>query len=800
MTGLALDIRLALRRLWSRPLVSLLAIATVAVGIGATTAIFSVVRSVLLNPLPFPDSSRLVRVTAEKPAQEISGSGINLADFEDLREGVDSLEDVGVWSWNGLDYGRERPRSLATIRVSIGFLDLLGVRPALGRWFREGEDRPGEDRVVILSWGFWQDELGADPAVVDRDIVLDGEPWTVVGVMPESFAFPVPGEMVWIPWTRDPANPPSRQWRWVQSVARLAPGATLDSARAEVRAFASGLEEAHPETNGGWSLALVPLLDDTVDGVGPSLWSLQAGGLVLLLIACANVASLSLMRGLARRGELAVRTALGAGRRGVARLLFVETLLSTGLGAVLGLLLAAWGVDALVAAGPQSLPRVQEVAVDRPVLSIALFLSLVVGFGVGLLPVVQAWRADVPAGLKAGGRGDTGTRSTARLRRVLVVAELGLSVFLVVGAGLVSRSFVETLRTDLGFDPDGLVAVQLFSWDRGYEEPERRLAFFDALTERLRGLPGVRSVGRTSNLPFSVLSAGSSPVQVDGRAEEEAIQARTRVATASWFPTMGIPLVAGRSFEPTDGPDTTPVVLINRAAVEAWFPDGNAVGRRLGVGGAEAEAVVVGVVGDFRDSSIEANPVPELFVPHSQNRTGTISIVMRTDGDPESLLQRVRETVWDLDSGQSIFAVVPMADLLRGATERRRFLTGLSVLLAMIALFLSVVGLFGVVAYSVRSRRREWGIRVSVGAGRRDIVRLVLGEGLRLVAIGTLFGAFAAGVTGHWIESLLYRVSPGDPVVWTVSLAVLLVTGGLACAWPAARAGAVDPVRALRDD
>lgn len=802
MHAFSLDLRFALRRLASRPAFALLAVATLAVGIGATSILFSVVKGVLLDPLPFPESDRLARLYATHLEQGVREAGLAEADFRDLEERVDSLEtiaEVGAWSWFGLDYGRERPRNLTALRVTPGFLDLLGVRPLDGRLFLEGEDRPGSDKLAILSWTFWQEELGGDPTIVGGTVTLDREPWTVVGVMPRSFAYPHPGQMVWIPWTRNPDEPPSRRGRWVNTVARLADGASVEAARTELSVFANGLAEEHPATNEGWNLTVVSLKEATVGFVEESLWSLHAGVLILLLVAVTNVAGLGLIHGLARRSELAIRNALGAGRSGTIRLLLVESLILTLGGGALGLLLAVWGLEALVAANPDSLPRVEEVGLDPGVLLGTLLVSVVVGVAVGLFPAVQAIRDDVVAGLGDASRSPTSSRAASRVRHGLVVGELALSMILLVGAGLLGRSFFESLRTDLGFDAERTAAVQLFAWDGAYSEPVRRLAFFDRLAASLLALPEVEAVGGVSALPFSDLSGGQVAVHVAGRAEPERVQAGLRIVTPGFFEAMSVPLLRGRNFQSTDHGEAPFVAIVTRTAADRYFGGGDeALGQSFSLGGEESWEVV-GIADDFLVKEIESPPRPEILLHHPQNPTGTMTFVLRTDRDPAQLVGAARATVWENDLQQSIFAAFPVADVVRNATEHRRILAGVAVAFAGTAIFMAVVGLYGALAYSVRSRRRELGIRISVGARSEDLVRLVLGQGLRLVGIGVAVGAVGAAAVGFWLSGQLYGVGPGDPWTWIVGFAVAAATGIAASTVPAWRAARVDPVESLRE-
>jgi len=797
MISLVQDLRFALRMLAKNPAYAAAAVVTLALGLGANIAIFTVVHSVVLAPLPYERPEELARVYGTRTSQGIEQAGLSEADFYDYRERLESV-DLQMYQWHGLSLSdSERPRELATIRTSAGLLDLLGLSPLKGRTFLPEEEVEGKHRVVVLGYGFWQRELGGDPDIVGQTLLLDDQEWTVVGVMPEGFGFPEPGIEIWIPAVRP--TEPRRNGRYLISVARLRPGATLEEARGEAEALATGLEQSHPDTNAGWSVSMVPLHEQVVGEAQPALLALLVAVGLVLLVACANVANLTLSRSVLRQREVAVRSALGAGRWRLARLLLTESTVLSLVGGLLGLALAAWGVEALIAASPAELPRVEEIAIDLPVLLFAVGLALLTGPLVGLLPAFQLTRHGIAASLRGAGRGSVGERRGARVRDALTVAEVALSLMLLLGAGLMLKSFLRLTDVDPGFRADGVAAVQLFVYGDRYEESEQQAAFFDRLLEEIRGFPGVESAGVTNSLPLSVIRAGSVSVRIADRPEDEGQQAGYRVANPAFFETLGIPVLRGRGLSDQDREGAPPVVLLNQRGADLYFPGESPLDREISLNAGETWWTVVGVVGNIRGETLEADAQPEIYRPFLQAVTGSMTVVARTGGDPAPLVEALQRKVWEVDPRQPVFRALPLSDLVAESTAQRRFYTALIGLFAALALVLAAVGLYGVISYSVSQRTQEIGIRMTLGARSWDVQSLVLLRGALLVAAGVLLGLLGGSALARGISGFLFGVSALDPATFGWVSAGLAAVALLACWLPARRAARLDPVRALRE-
>lgn len=798
MFSLVQDLRFAVRMLLKNPGYTAAAVATLALGLGANTAIFSVVHSVVLAPLPYETPEELVRVHSTRESQGIATAGLSQADFYDLREGLETV-DLAVYQWHGLSLtSSDRPRELTTIRVSPGLLELLGVDPLYGRTFRPEEEVEGRHRVAVLGHGFWRRELGGDPGIVGGTVRLDEEEWTVAGIMPEGFGFPAQGIELWVPLPRP--EQPRRNGRSLNGLARLASGFTLEQAEAEAEALAATLEMTYPDTNEGWGVAMIPLHEQVVGDVKPALLTLLAAVALVLLVACANVANLTLSRSVLRQREAAVRSALGAGRWRLVRLFFTESTLLAMVGGLVGLALAAWGVEALVAASPQELPRAGEIAIDFPVLLFAVGLTLATGPLVGLLPALQLSRGGLAAALQSAGRGEAGGRRGTRVRDVLTVAEVGVSLMLLLGAGLMLKSFLRLTDVDPGFRAEGVAAVQLFVYGDRYRESAQQEAFFDRLLEELEVLPGVESAGLTNSLPLSHIRAGSVSLRVAGRGEDEGQQAGYRVVNPTLFETLGQPVRVGRGFTEQDREGAPQVLLLNQRAAELYFPGANPLGAEISINRGESWWTVVGVVGNVRGEALETEPQPEIYRPFLQAVTGSIAVVARTEGDPAMLVEALQRQVWEVDPRQPVWRAFPLSELVAESSAQRRFYTTLIGLFAALALVLAGVGLYGVISYSVTRRTQEIGVRMTLGARSWDVQRMVMTRGTLLVAAGVGLGLLGGLALSKGISGFLFGVSALDPSTFAVVSLVLLSVALTACWLPARRAAGLDPVRALRRD
>ncbi len=797
------DVKQGFRTLSRQPAVSLLAILTLALGIGATTTVFTVVHTVLLTPLSYPEADELVRIYATKPDQGIERSGLAGADFVDFEEKLNSFEYLGSYRWFGLSMSdSDRPRELATILVTPGLLGQLGT-PLLGRTFLPEERESGKSNVIVLSYGFWQSELGGDKSVIDRTLLLDGSEYTVVGVMPQGFSFPAPEIEMWGPRAYDPANLSRGNHSW-NVIGRLAPGVALEAAQEELRATAAALEEQYPESNEGWSAFAVSLQEDLVGASRPALFALLIAVSLVLAIACANVANLLLARGVARQSEMALRAVLGAGRWRLIRQLIVESLMLAGLGGILGIGLTYTGVATVQRLEPEGLPRVAEISVDLTVLGFAVAATLLTGLVFGILPALRLAGQHLGTRLRDGARGTDGPRSGQKVRGAITVAQIALSLVLLVGAGLLLRSFLHLVDVDAGFQPERRAALQLFAWGGKYQDPEQQRQFFGRLIEELEALPGVRSAAGINTLPLSPIGGGRTPIHVLGRAEPEDLMLGYRIVTSDYFETMGTRVVAGRAFDRDDRADSAPVAILNQAAVRRFFPKGDAIGSFLRGEDENDTTEIVGIVGDVRHQGLEQDPVPEIFLPFQQNVTGTMSIVVETETDPEPMINTLQDRIWVVDPAQPIWGTVLLETLIEDDTARERFQSLLVGLFAALALILAAIGLYGVLAYSVAKRTREIGLRMAVGANTSNILGLVLRGGSALVgaglAAGLLLSAGAILLFSRLLKPLLFGIEALDPSTFVTASLLMVAVGLIACLVPALRASRVDPIRALQHE
>lgn len=799
--ALVQDVRYALRMLRHAPGFALVAVLTLGLGIGATTAIFSVVRGVLLRPLPFSEPERLVRMWQANPSQSVPKGDVSPLDFADWKARQRSFEDMGTWWYvegmSGINLsGDGEPQRLAATYVNDGFFSTLGVAPLMGRVLLSGEHQPGHNSVVVLSHGLWQRRFGGDRAILGRTLTLNELPTTVVGVMPPSFDFPSERVDVWVSDSliSESGIPRQRQVRWQNVVARLKPGVSLETARTEMNGVARQLAEEYPDTNVQNSAVTVLPLHEAVTGdVRAGLMVLLGAVGFLLLIACVNVANLMLTRATARERELAVRAALGAGPGRLVGQLLIESLVLAMLGGALGVLLAVWGTELLLAFSVKQLPRLQEVRVDGAVLAFAMGATLFTGVLFGLLPAVRARSPQLAPVLKAAGRGLAGGGG-ARLRGALVVTEVALAVMLMAGAGLAVRSLMSLLSVDPGFRAEGAVVVS-FSASSG-ERPTRQ--YLAEVLERVREVPGVEVAGTAKNLPLE--GAGEpAPLTMAGEPLSSAAEApRVRYLHVSndYFRAMAIPLLRGRAFTFQDRGDGPPVMMVNEAFVRRFFPGQDVVGRAI-QWGSEA-APIVGVVGDVRQESLSEPAPPMVYIHVLQNSRSSVNMVVRGKGDPLQLAAAVRQAIWSVNPNQTITRITTLEDVVGGSVARPRLIAGLLGLFAVLALVLGAVGIYGVLAYTVGQRQREMGVRLALGARPAEVLRMVLNSGMRLAGLGAALGVAGALVLSRVMGSILYGVAPHDPLTFAVAVVLLMGVALVACLVPARRAMRVDPAVTLR--
>ena len=815
MSSLLRDVRHAARVLLRAPGFTLAVVIVLALGIGANTAIFSVVRGVLLRPLPFPDADRLVQIWHVPPPAQFPGMtrfSVSPANYLDWERQNHVFSGMAVYGYASVDVtGGQEPQALAAASVSPGFFPVLGAQPMLGRAFTRDESEPGRDQVVILGNAIWRSQFGGDRGVVGKSVLLDGRPCTVVGVMDASFRFPSWAQ-AWVPlaWTdQERAVRDNHNYR---VLARLGPDATVRGAQAEMDAISAGLQKAYPADDAGWGAVVVPLRDAIVEDVRPALLLLLAAVGLVLLIACANVANLVLARALSRRKEMAIRSALGASRGRVLRQVLTETvLLAVGAG-VVGTLLASFGVGFLVRSLATLLPRADEIALDGGVLGFAFLVSLVTGVAAGIAPAWRATRFDLNETLGRGlGRTDA-EPSAGRTRGLLVGFEVALSAMLLIGAGLLIRSLGALRAADPGFDPERVLTLALTTSAARYPDVPRTAAFFAEAQRRVGALPGVEAAGVTDDLPLS--GGGSTqPVAFEGRPTppmSEQPEVAVRMITPGYLEAMRIPLVRGRRFEDGDILGRQPVALVSRAMAKRFWPDEDPIGHRLTLHffpGVVRE--VVGIVGDVRLDGLEVDEPPAiLYVPIDQLtlppgyvwRGFGASLVVRGSGRPEDLTHSVVAAVRGVDPQLPVTRVQTMPEIVAESLWQRRLDMLLLGSFAGLALILASVGIYSVLAYGVRRRQREIGIRMALGARLDDVLRLVVLDGLRPALVGLACGLAGALALGRLLAGLLYGVGALDPATFASVSALILAAGLLASVWPAWRATRVDPMTVLREE
>ncbi|HKV35468.1 MAG TPA: ABC transporter permease [Pyrinomonadaceae bacterium] len=807
MNTLTRDLQYALRSLLKRPGLTAIALITLALGIGVNTAIFSAVDSVLLRPLPFKEPERVMAVWEHTPHLGIARNEFAPANYFDLRSQNQVFEDAGAFgqlSVNLTDAGE--PEQLEGQLVTANVFTLLGVAPALGRTFASDEDQIGREHVAVLSDALWRRRFNSDPGIINRNVTLNGESFTVIGVMPANFFFPEREVELWTPWAMEPGQAEGRGDHYFRLVARLKPGVTREQANAEAESIAARLAGEYPKTNEGLGFLVNSFHQDYVGDLRRPMLILFAAVGFVLLIACANVANLLLAQATTRRREIAIRMALGARRWAIARQLLTESLLLASAGGLLGVLAAIWGVEALAKLLPESLSKLQTISVDSRVFLFTIGVTLLTAIAFGVVPALHATRANPGEALGETGRDLSGGVSGRYLRRVLVIAEVALAVVLLAGAGLLIRSFNRLRQVDLGFKPDNLLTMRMVLPLPKYQKAEMRRAFYDELLRRINEIPGVESAGINTRLPLST-SGMKFSFSVEGRtmpSDSNLPFAVYRVVNPDYFRAMGIPLQRGRVFDTRDTADSTPALIVNRRLAEQFWPGEDPTGKRLKIGPADSPnpwATVIGVVGDVRQTGLYGDQLAELYAPYAQERRSWMSprdLVVRTRGDAASLAGAVREAVWAVDKDQPVSNVRTMDQVLAAAISRERFQMLLLSLFATLALVLACVGLYGVISYAVAQRTHEIGVRMALGAQSRDVLRLVIRQGMVLTFSGLLLGIAGGLAVTRVMTDLLFGVTSTDAVTFLSVGGLLLLVSFLACYIPARRATKVDPLIALR--
>ena len=803
MGSLWQDLRFAVRSLPRDPGFAAFTLFTLALVLGANTAIFSVVEGVLLRPLPFPQPDELVVVAENGPSPALLYMSCSPSNFDDWRRQNHVFASLAALHRGrfALTGGGGRPLALDGAAVTGDFFRTLGVRPLAGRLLQPADDRPGGEPVVVLGADLWHRRFGGDPAIVHRRIALDGRSYAVVGIAPATLQYPEKSAL-WVPLGLDYAKE-RRQTHYLGVVGRLKPGVSLAHAQAEMSAIAGRLARQYPAEDKGWSVALTLLKDSTVQTIRPALAMLQLAAWLVLSIGCANVANLLLARMGSREREIAVRAALGAGRWRLARQIAAESIILFSAGGALGLLLAEWGTRSLLALDPGAIPRTETIGIDARVLAYTLLVSVGTGAVCGLLPALAATGGPLEEALRQGGRALAGSRRGRLARRALVLGEVALTLMLLVGAGLLIRSFGRLQAVDLGFRPDGVLAATVTLPATRYPDPALRGRFFERAVERIAALPGVEHAASIDALP---LSGSTQVVEVaaEGRPPlppGEDPGGDGSLVSPDYFAAMKIPLLKGRCFSERDDLKSTPVAIVSRSAAARLWPGQDAIGRRFTFGPPEARWWrVVGVVGDVRNAAPGEKPQMEVYIPQLQISGARTTLVVRTAGDPRALVAPIRRAVQELDPDLPLFRVETLEQVVSSALAENRVKTLLLGIFAGLALVLAAAGVYGLVSRSVGERGREIGIRVALGARRAEVVRMIVGQGMRTVAAGLALGMAGAYAFGRVLAGQLYEVGVADP--WTFAGApIVLAAVALLANWlPARRATRLDPLAALREE
>jgi putative ABC transport system permease protein len=792
-----------------KPGFTLVVVLTLALGIGANTAIFTVVNAALLRGLPYRAPDQLVHLFETKPQKEFPQREASYPDFLDWRQN-EVFSGVAAYAGGGSAAlsGREDRERVQIGAVTGNFFAVLGVEPIIGRSFRAEEENPGTERTVLLTHGLWQRIYGGDPAVVGRTIELNETPFMIVGVLPPSFHFaPRGGAQIWMVWRPSEQQRNRRFMHWVNVVARLKDGVGRTQAEASMQVIAGRIAAAYPESHAGTGIKLVPLQEQFVGGVRELLIALLAAVGVVLLIACANIANLLLARAMARQREIAIRMALGATRGQLIRQLLAESMILAIVGGAVGLLIAQWGAEALVAAIPEGqlnfMPYLRHLDLDLRLLAFAAGISLLTGILFGLAPALGTTRGAVDEALRGGGRAGS-SPGRQRMRNLLVIAEIALSFVLLVGAGLMIQSLARLFAVNLGFNPHHVATLEMSLPPTKYETPEKVAAFQDQLAARLSSVPGVRSTATIDVLPlaggntsrFFVLGEGSQKI-------DESPEVNVREVSESYFQTMGVPLVAGREFSARDDQKAPRVLIINRTLAERLLKGQDVVGRQVVFSGDNPTPYeIVGVVGDERVNGLDARISPVAYTSSRQDSSRMTSLVVRTDVDPRTLATAIRREALAFEPHLSVFNIISLEDLMATAPETfaRRYPALLIGIFATLAVVLAAIGIYGVISYAVSQQTREFGIRLALGAEKKDILRLIMGRGLALAGGGIGVGLVVALIVTRWLGSLLFGISPTDPATYGALAAVLAAVALLACYLPARRATRVDPIIALREE
>ncbi|HEV2802107.1 MAG TPA: ABC transporter permease [Pyrinomonadaceae bacterium] len=803
------DVRYGMRMLVKTPSFTVITVLTLALGVGANTAIFSLVNAVLVRPLKYVEPERLVMVWESDAISGFDQDTPAAATYADWKAQNQVFEDMAVQEMRSLDLtGEGEPEKLTAFAVTANFFPLLGAQPALGRNFLAEEDKPGANKVAIISHALWQNRFAGDANVVGRDIALNGEKHRVIGVMPRDFQFRMPDVKVWTPVAFTAEQLSNRDLHYLEIVARLKPGVTVEQANADIRAITARIAAAYPDQARNLSGVVVPLREQFVGGARRTLLLLLVAVGFVLLIACANIAGVLLSRAATRQREIAVRAALGASRWRIVRQLLTESLLLGGLGGALGLLLAMWTLAFLQQLVPAGLRESTELSLDAPVLVFTLAVSLLAGMIFGLAPALQASRIDLNDALKSATGGAGTGRGQRRLRSAFVVAEVALAMVLLVGAGLLIQSLMNLRGQYSGLQPDDVLTMRTQLSARKYREHEQRVGFYDQVLARVKNLPGVEAAGYTTTVPL-VWGGGANGLAIEGRADDPNVgyNANHRQVSPDYFKAIGVAVKRGRAFDERDDERAVRVAVVNETMARQFWPGEDPVGKRFKVATPDTNPwlTIVGIVSDIRQVGMDVPPKAEMYVPYRQAERGVPytlfvprDLVVRTTVTPTELAASVRAAVREVDPNQPVANVRTLDEVLGRVTAQRRLGMNLLSAFAALGLLLAALGIYGVLSYFVVQHTREIGVRMALGAQAGDVLRLVIGRGVKLALAGIVVGLVGAFLLTRLIESLLFGVSAIDPLTFagvTVALASVAV---LACYIPARRATRVDPMVALR--
>ncbi|HKS27514.1 MAG TPA: ABC transporter permease [Pyrinomonadaceae bacterium] len=808
MKTLLQDLKYGARMMWKSPGFTAIAVIALALGIGANTAIFSVVNTLILRPLPYRDSDRLVTVWEFNRPRNRHQNVINPGNFMDWRDQNSVFEAMAAFIDTRTNLtGKDEPVELPAQVATTNLFQVLGVEPIKGRGFTE-EDATSDANPVIISYNLWQTRFGSDSKIIGQRVTLSGKGSTIIGVMPAGFQwFIKKGSLtgkapeLWMPvkFTEAERGRKGRAW---SAVARLKPNVTIEQAQTEMSTIGSRLEQQYAQFNTGWGVEVVPLREQFVGELRPALWILLGAVGFVLLIACANVANLLLARAASRHREMAIRIAMGANRMRVVRQLLTESILLSALGGALGLLLAWWGIEVLMAFSPRDLLTLDKIGINVTVLLFTLGVSFLTGVIFGIVPAIEATRLNTSEMLKEGSKSIGGSPRARRLTSAFVVAQIALSLVLLVGAGLMLKSLMRLQSVNPGFDSDNLLTMRVILPGSKYKEDPQVVGFFKQAVERIEALPGVKSAGAVSFLPFTGLAAATR-YKIEGKPEPPPGQSPggdVRVVDNNYFRTMGIPLRSGRNFNAQEQAEARHVVIINETLAKQYFPNEDPIGKRITISMMEepVPSEIIGVVGDVKHMSLDGEVKPMTYWPHPELVYNSMTIVVKTSGDPLQLAAAVQREIQAIDPNQPVSDVRTMEQWLSESVARARFNTLLLGLFSALALLLAAVGIFGVISYSVTQRTHEIGIRMALGASARDVLKMVVGQGMLMALGGVALGLGASFLLTRVMSSLLFEVSATDPLTFIFISLLLMVVTLLACYIPARRATRVDPMTALR--